>query len=181
VESSLGDPHLFPILLPLVRGTTQIISIHSDTMGKRLGAFRATYLVVLSCIGSFLFAYDTGIVGGVLTLASFQRDMGFTAVNKTQISSNSASLLQAGGETIVSLICVFTNIQNSFLCVLSCVALYCSVWTSLVHRSGFSCVRSRRHTPAFLSWKLRRVLVCWSNNIRFRCRYRDNHHPDVLC
>lgn len=66
-------------------------------MGKQLGAFRATYLVALSCIGSFLFAYDTGIVGGVLTLKSFQRDMGFTASNKTQISSNSASLLQAGG------------------------------------------------------------------------------------
>jgi hypothetical protein len=69
-------------------------------MGARLGAFRATYLVLLSCIGSFLFAYDTGIVGGVLTLKSFQRDMGFTAANKTQISSNSASLLQAGGECI---------------------------------------------------------------------------------
>lgn len=71
-------------------------------MGKRLGAFRATYLVLLSCIGSFLFAYDTGIVGGVLTLKSFQRDMGFTAANKTQISSNSASLLQAGGEYAVA-------------------------------------------------------------------------------
>jgi hypothetical protein len=72
--------------------------LSTNTMGKRLGAFRATYLVLLSCIGSFLFAYDTGIVGGVLTLKSFQRDMGFTAANKTQISSNSASLLQAGGE-----------------------------------------------------------------------------------
>ena len=67
-------------------------------MGKRLGNFRATYLVALSCIGSFLFAYDTGIVGAVLTLKSFQRDMGFTAKNKTTISSNSASLLQAGGK-----------------------------------------------------------------------------------
>ena len=150
-------------------------------MGKRLGAFRATYLVVLSCIGSFLFAYDTGIVGGVLTLASFQRDMGFTAANKTQISSNSASLLQAGGETIVSSMRVSTDIENSFLCVLSRMALYCSFWTPLVHRPSFSRVRSRRRTPTFLSRQLRRVLVCWSNNFRIRCRHRDNYYPHVLC
>ena len=64
----------------------------------RLGLFRASYLVALSCVGSFLFAYDTGIVGGVLTLQSFQHDMGFTAAQKSDVSSLSASLLQAGGE-----------------------------------------------------------------------------------
>ncbi|KAH7165702.1 general substrate transporter [Dactylonectria macrodidyma] len=63
---------------------------------SRLGTFRASYLVALSCIGSFLFAYDTGIVGGVLSLESFQRDMGMTAATKSTVSSNSASLLQAG-------------------------------------------------------------------------------------
>lgn len=65
---------------------------------SHLGTFRASYLVALSCIGSFLFAYDTGIVGGVLGLESFQRDMGMTAASKATVSSNSASLLQAGGE-----------------------------------------------------------------------------------
>ncbi|KAJ5808640.1 hypothetical protein N7474_009909 [Penicillium riverlandense] len=63
---------------------------------RRLGTFRAAYLVALSCIGSFLFAYDTGIVGGVLTLPSFQKDMGITAETQTNVSSLSASLLQAG-------------------------------------------------------------------------------------
>lgn len=65
---------------------------------RHLGTFRAAYLVALSCIGSFLFAYDTGIVGGVLTLPSFQKDMGITAETETNVSSLSASLLQAGGE-----------------------------------------------------------------------------------
>jgi hypothetical protein len=65
----------------------------------RLGNFRAYYLVALSCVGSFLFAYDTGIVGGVLTLDSFQRDMNFTAAEKANVSSLSASLLQAGGKS----------------------------------------------------------------------------------
>lgn len=64
----------------------------------RLGTFRATYLVALCCVGSFLFAYDTGIVGGVLTLQSFQNDFGFSAKEKSDVSSLSASLLQAGGE-----------------------------------------------------------------------------------
>lgn len=66
---------------------------------SRLGLFRASYLVALSCVGSFLFAYDTGIVGGVLTLKSFQKDMGFTAAQKANVSSLSASLLQAGGKS----------------------------------------------------------------------------------
>lgn len=65
-------------------------------MGHRLGTFRAVYLVALCCIGSFLFAYDTGIVGGVLTLASFQKDFGYTKAQKTSVNSNAVSVLQAG-------------------------------------------------------------------------------------
>ncbi|KAG2418604.1 hypothetical protein HFD88_001705 [Aspergillus terreus] len=61
-----------------------------------VGTFRATYLVALSCIGSFLFAYDTGIVGGVLTLESFIRDLGVSSHDLANVSSLSASLLQAG-------------------------------------------------------------------------------------
>jgi MFS family permease len=65
-------------------------------MGKRLGTFRAIYLVALCSMGSFLFAYDTGIVGGILTLTSFQRDFGYSKQQKTQVNSNCVSILQAG-------------------------------------------------------------------------------------
>ncbi|KAI1078940.1 putative MFS sugar transporter [Whalleya microplaca] len=65
-------------------------------MGKSLGTFRASYLVALSCIGSFLFAYDTGVVGGVLTLPSFQKDFYISTANQANVSSNATSLLQAG-------------------------------------------------------------------------------------
>ncbi|KAI1448907.1 putative MFS sugar transporter [Annulohypoxylon stygium] len=65
-------------------------------MGERLGSFRAWYLVALCCIGSFLFAYDTGVVGGVLTLPSFQNDFRITKANQSNVSSNATSLLQAG-------------------------------------------------------------------------------------
>lgn len=68
-------------------------------MSKALGTFRAVYLVALCCVGSFLFAYDTGIVGGILTFSSFQVDFRYGAGEKATVGSNSTSLLQAGGMT----------------------------------------------------------------------------------
>ncbi|SPQ21498.1 c85be177-f7e5-4f44-876e-fa3418e71205 [Thermothielavioides terrestris] len=65
-------------------------------MSRALGAFRAVYLVALCCVGSFLFAYDTGIIGGILTFPSFQRDFRYGSADKATVSSNSTSLLQAG-------------------------------------------------------------------------------------
>jgi hypothetical protein len=62
-----------------------------------LGTFRAFFVVAVCCIGSFLFAYDTGIIGGVLTLKSFQDDFRYSNAHKTTVASNSNSLLQAGG------------------------------------------------------------------------------------
>lgn len=65
-------------------------------MSNRLGNFRAIYLAALCCIGSFLFAYDTGIVGGVLTLSAFEDDFRYTKAQSTNINSNCVSILQAG-------------------------------------------------------------------------------------
>lgn len=75
-------------------------------MTKALGTFRAFYLVALCCVGSFLFAYDTGIVGGILTFPSFQRDFRYTTKDKANVGSLSTSLLQAGGEYIYPSICL---------------------------------------------------------------------------
>ena len=66
-------------------------------MGKALGTFRAFYMVAVSCISSFMFAYDTGIIGGILTFESFQRDFRYGPDQKATVGSNSTSLLQAGG------------------------------------------------------------------------------------
>ncbi|CRK16954.1 hypothetical protein BN1708_011893 [Verticillium longisporum] len=65
-------------------------------MSKALGTFRAVYLVALCCVGSFLFAYDTGIVGGILTFPSFRRDFRYEEKDRATVGSNSTSLLQAG-------------------------------------------------------------------------------------
>ncbi|TEA18765.1 Quinate permease [Colletotrichum sidae] len=65
-------------------------------MSKTLGTFRAVYLVALCCVGSFLFAYDTGIIGGILTFEGFQNDFRYGPSQKAAVGSNSTSLLQAG-------------------------------------------------------------------------------------
>lgn len=67
-------------------------------MSQALGTFRAVYLVAICCVGSFLFAYDTGIIGGILTFDSFQRDFRYDESQRATVGSNSTSLLQAGGQ-----------------------------------------------------------------------------------
>ena len=42
------------------------------------------------------FLQDTGIVGGVLTVKSFEREMRYTKAQKTHVNSNCVSILQAG-------------------------------------------------------------------------------------
>ncbi|KAJ6028629.1 hypothetical protein N7540_004205 [Penicillium herquei] len=68
-------------------------------MGRRLGLLRAAYLVSASCMGSFAFAFDTGVISGVLSLSSFQQDFGYshyTSSQKTTVNSNAVSILQGG-------------------------------------------------------------------------------------
>ncbi|CEL05211.1 hypothetical protein ASPCAL06330 [Aspergillus calidoustus] len=65
-------------------------------MGRKLGLFRAIYLASASCMGSFAFAFDTGVISGVLTLESFQRDFRYSQSSKTTVNSNAVSILQAG-------------------------------------------------------------------------------------
>ncbi|KAK2614731.1 hypothetical protein N8I77_001536 [Diaporthe amygdali] len=64
--------------------------------GTRLGRIRAFYLASVVCSGGFLFGYDSGIVGGVLTLKSFQRDYGYTNAEATRTNSLSVGLQQLG-------------------------------------------------------------------------------------
>ncbi|KAI1756119.1 general substrate transporter [Xylaria castorea] len=65
-------------------------------MSNTLGTFRAVYVVALCCFGSFCFAYDTGVVGGILTFESFEKDFRYTSKQKASVASNSTSVLQAG-------------------------------------------------------------------------------------
>ncbi|KAH7131504.1 MFS sugar transporter-like protein [Dactylonectria estremocensis] len=60
------------------------------------GRLRAYWLGSVVCMGAFLFGYDSGIVGGVLTMASFQRDFGYGKHHQTRTSALSVGLQQLG-------------------------------------------------------------------------------------
>ncbi|KAI0425453.1 putative MFS quinate transporter [Xylaria sp. FL1042] len=61
-----------------------------------LGKVRAYWLGSVVCFGGFLFGYDSGIVGGVLTLDSFRNDYRYGDSGATRASSLSVSLQQLG-------------------------------------------------------------------------------------
>lgn len=78
-----------------------------------LANLRAVWLVSVCCMGyvnqiliivvysshdsrSFLFAYDTGVIGGVLTLPSFKADFGYSSAQQTSVNANAVSVLQGG-------------------------------------------------------------------------------------
>ncbi|KAL6808362.1 general substrate transporter [Trichoderma camerunense] len=90
-----------------------------------LGNFRAIYLVSLCCIGSFLFAYDTGIVGGVLTLSAFQNDFRYTKAEATSINSNCVSILQAGAFFGCFLIWPFTARYGRRMSIVLASFIFC--------------------------------------------------------
>ncbi|KAF9885640.1 hypothetical protein FE257_012731 [Aspergillus nanangensis] len=75
--------------------------------------FRVYVLTSVAYAGSFLFGYDTGVMGSVLALESFKNDFGlpmsssgFASSKNAEISSNVVSLLTAG--------CFFGAIGASF-------------------------------------------------------------------
>jgi MFS family permease len=117
-------------------------------MGKRLGTFRAIYLVALCSMGSFLFAYDTGIVGGILTLQSFQRDFGYSKKQKTQVNSNCVSILQAGAFFGCFAIWPITGrLGRRWALVISSIVFCVGAILQVIHRY-FSHLNSHQDVPA---------------------------------
>lgn len=75
---------------------------------------RVYLLTIVAYLGSFLFGYDTGVMGSVLALTSFKEDFGlptnktgFASAKNADIAANVVSLLTAG--------CFFGAIAAAFL------------------------------------------------------------------
>ena len=115
-----------------------------------------------------------------MSLESFQRDMGMTPESKSTVSSNSASLLQAGGEYIL----IFPNLppsltQPSLFRLLLRLALYRTIRSTMVHCSSLVRLQHWCDPSALLSKQLGRDLVRRTRHLGPWCGHRDSHHPHV--
>ncbi|KAJ5675501.1 hypothetical protein N7462_008398 [Penicillium macrosclerotiorum] len=62
--------------------------------GTKLGKVRAYFFGFFICLAGFLFGYDTGIVGGILTFPSYIRDFGYS--DETTVDAVMVSLQNVG-------------------------------------------------------------------------------------
>ncbi|KAJ7496873.1 general substrate transporter [Mycena latifolia] len=61
-----------------------------------LGDFRAYWLGTVACIGGFLFGYDSGLMGAIITFKSFQTDFRYGTGSATRTNSLVVGIQQAG-------------------------------------------------------------------------------------
>ncbi|SMY26652.1 unnamed protein product [Zymoseptoria tritici ST99CH_1A5] len=71
--------------------------------GNTLGAVRSYSFACFVCLAGFMYGYDTGIVGGVLTMKAYQRD--FRYHDKTTVSAVMVSLQNVG--CFLAALCIF--------------------------------------------------------------------------
>ncbi|KAK7002419.1 general substrate transporter [Favolaschia claudopus] len=66
------------------------------TRRTSLGDFRAYWLGIVACIGGFLFGYDSGLMGAIITFKSFQSDFHYGTGSATKTNSLVVGIQQAG-------------------------------------------------------------------------------------
>ncbi|KAI2468677.1 general substrate transporter [Annulohypoxylon bovei var. microspora] len=86
-----------PLLRRFSEDEQVAINAAANMKSTTLGKMRAYWLGSVVCMGGFLFGYDSGIVGGVLTMASFQSDYRYGGADQTRTNSLSVGLQQLGG------------------------------------------------------------------------------------
>ncbi|KAJ6457846.1 general substrate transporter [Mycena vitilis] len=66
------------------------------TRRTSLGDFRAYWLGTVACIGGFLFGYDSGLMGAIITFKSFQTDFHYATGSAVRTNSLVVGIQQAG-------------------------------------------------------------------------------------
>ncbi|KAH8813402.1 general substrate transporter [Flagelloscypha sp. PMI_526] len=66
------------------------------TRRTKLGDFRAYWLGTVACIGGFLFGYDSGLMGAIITFKSFQGDFRYGTGDATRTNSLVVGIQQSG-------------------------------------------------------------------------------------
>ncbi|KAF2091727.1 MFS quinate transporter [Saccharata proteae CBS 121410] len=92
---------------------------------ETLGLIRAYWLGTVLCMAGFLFGYDSGIVGGVLTLSSFENDYDYGTAQKTRVSSLSVALQQLGAFVACFLAWPMTDKLGRRKSLMICSAVFC--------------------------------------------------------
>ncbi|KAK5108276.1 hypothetical protein LTR62_008591 [Meristemomyces frigidus] len=109
----------------------------------RLGMLRAYYLGAIACIGGFLFGYDSGIIGGVLTFQSFEHDFGIAANNDTKFSSLAVALQQLGAFVACFAIWPVTRRYGRRYAIAICSLIFCvgaALQTANTHSVSVFCL-----------------------------------------
>nr|OQO22233.1 hypothetical protein B0A51_10719 [Rachicladosporium sp. CCFEE 5018] len=88
------------------------------------GKARAYYLGAVVCLGGFLFGYDSGIIGGVLTLKSYQHDFRYSAKQATRTQSLANGLQQLGAFVACFIIWPVTHKLGRKKAIMICSAIF---------------------------------------------------------
>lgn len=76
-------------------------------------------------MGGFLFGYDTGIIGGVLTLASFENSFRYTKATSTTVNSLSVGLQSAGAFVACLLVFPLSDYIGRKKTMMICSSIFC--------------------------------------------------------
>ncbi|KAN0067793.1 General substrate transporter [Elaphomyces granulatus] len=88
--------------------------------------FRIYWLAVVLCCGAFLFGYDTGIIGGVLTFDSFHDDFRYQKAEETSVSSMSVGTQQAAAFVGCFAVWPVNNRYGRRLTTMLCSLVFCA-------------------------------------------------------
>ncbi|KAF7166417.1 hypothetical protein CNMCM6106_002214 [Aspergillus hiratsukae] len=98
----------------------------TEQIAVRLAKLRLFWLAAVLCCGGVLFGYDSGVIGGVLTFESFERDFRYSPADKTRVSSIAVGIQQAGALVGCFAVWPVTNRWGRRLAMMACSAVFCA-------------------------------------------------------